>query len=195
MCICRFISYNTCPTLVGTLIMGGCAVWKKGIYGKSLFFIFFYSINVDLMNEWKFTRSKCTEFSKCLQRATKFNFFFFFCFFLEAHLQHKEIPRLGVERELLLLAYTTATKDTGHICDLHHSSGQCQILNPLSKARDWTRILMDLFPLCHNGNPYFILCWSIVDLQFTITCVLSIQQSDSVIYVYIYTLFKNSFPL
>ena len=29
------------------------------------------------------------------------------------------------------------------ICDLHHSSGQCWILNPLSKVRDQTRILMD----------------------------------------------------
>jgi len=36
------------------------------------------------------------------------------------------------------LAYTTATEiqDPGHVCDLHHSSRQCQILNPLSKARD-----------------------------------------------------------
>ena len=29
------------------------------------------------------------------------------------------------------------------ICDLHHSSQQCQILNPLSEARDWNCILMD----------------------------------------------------
>ena len=28
-------------------------------------------------------------------------------------------------------------------CDLHHSSWQCQILNPLSKARDWTCVLME----------------------------------------------------
>ena len=32
----------------------------------------------------------------------------------------------------------TATPDPGRICDLHHSSGQCQILNPLSEARDRT---------------------------------------------------------
>ena len=30
-----------------------------------------------------------------------------------------------------------------HISDLHHSSRQLWILNPLSEARDWKRILMD----------------------------------------------------
>ena len=47
--------------------------------------------------------------------------------------------------EIQLLAYTTAiaTPDPSHICDLHHSSQQCQILNPLSGARDGTHILMD----------------------------------------------------
>ena len=34
-------------------------------------------------------------------------------------------------------------QDLSHVCDLHHSSRQRQILNPLSEARDQTRILMD----------------------------------------------------
>ena len=44
-----------------------------------------------------------------------------------------------------MLAYTTATAttDPSHICDLHHSSQQHQIPNPLSEARDQTCILMD----------------------------------------------------
>ena len=56
-----------------------------------------------------------------------------------------EVPRLGVESDLQLPAYTkaTATLDLSHVCNLHHSSQQHQILNPLSKARDRTRILMD----------------------------------------------------
>ena len=37
-----------------------------------------------------------------------------------------------------------ATGDPSHICDLCHSSQQHRILNPLSKARDRTRILMDV---------------------------------------------------
>ena len=58
-----------------------------------------------------------------------------------------EVPRLGVKLELQLLAYTTATmRDTSCICDLHHSSQQRQILNPLSKDRDRTRVLMDTSP-------------------------------------------------
>ena len=56
-----------------------------------------------------------------------------------------EVLRLGVESELQLLAYTaaTATQDPSRICDLHHSSRQCWIFNPLREARDRTHILMD----------------------------------------------------
>ena len=55
-----------------------------------------------------------------------------------------EIPRLGVELELQLPAYTTAGQDPSHICKLHHSSLQCWILNPLSEARDQTYDVMVL---------------------------------------------------
>ena len=54
-----------------------------------------------------------------------------------------EVPRLGVKSELQPPAYTTAMRDPSHVCDLHHSPQQCQILNPLSEARDRTRILQD----------------------------------------------------
>ena len=56
-----------------------------------------------------------------------------------------EVPRLGIESELQLLAYTTAiaTRDPSHVCNLQHCSRQHRILNPVSKARDWTRVLMN----------------------------------------------------
>ena len=56
-----------------------------------------------------------------------------------------EVPRLGVEVELQLLAYTTATAmpNPSRACDRHHGSWQCRILNPLSEARDQIIILMD----------------------------------------------------
>ena len=85
---------------------------------------------------------------------------FYFCI-LGSHLWHMKVPRLWVESELHLLAYATATnkrclssvvtnqsyscwptlqplqrRDPSHICDLHHSSRQCQIPDPLSEARD-----------------------------------------------------------
>ena len=57
-----------------------------------------------------------------------------------------EVPRLGVKSELQLWVYTiaTATWDLNCFCELHHSSRQCQILNPPRDARDQTRILMIL---------------------------------------------------
>ena len=53
-------------------------------------------------------------------------------------MQHMEVLRLGVESDLQLLAYTTATAtwDPSHVCSLHHSSQQHRILNPLGEARD-----------------------------------------------------------
>ena len=55
---------------------------------------------------------------------------YLFCF-LGLHLWHMEVPRLGVKSGLQLLAYTTARamQDPSHVCHLHHSSQQCQILN------------------------------------------------------------------
>ena len=70
-----------------------------------------------------------------------FNFYFFvFCLFLGLHPWYVGVPRRGGQSELQPLAYATATAmpDLSHIWDLHHSSRQLQILNPLSKARDWT---------------------------------------------------------
>ena len=62
-------------------------------------------------------------------------FFFFFLFFV-LHSWHMEVPRLGVESELQMLAYTTATAtpDPSCVCHLHHSSWQCQILNQLIRC-------------------------------------------------------------
>ena len=59
--------------------------------------------------------------------------------------QHMEAPRLGVQSEPQPLAYTTATAtpDPRPVCDLHHSSRQRWMLNPLSKGRDQTCNLMD----------------------------------------------------
>ena len=50
-----------------------------------------------------------------------------------------------VKSKLQLLGYATATamSDLSHICDLHHSLWQHQILNPVSRAKDQIRILMD----------------------------------------------------
>ena len=63
-----------------------------------------------------------------------------------------EVPRLGVELELQLLAYATAraTWDLSSVCDLHQSSRQCLILNPLSEARDRTCIVMDTSWVCYR---------------------------------------------
>ena len=41
-------------------------------------------------------------------------------------------------------ATATATQNLSHICDLHHSSQQRWILNPLSRARGQTLIFMDI---------------------------------------------------
>ena len=51
-------------------------------------------------------------------------FFFFFFVFLGLLPRHMEVPRLGVQSELQLLAYTTAAAawDLSKVCDLHLSS-------------------------------------------------------------------------
>ena len=68
--------------------------------------------------------------------------------FLGLYPWHMEIPRLGVESKLQLLAYATATPmpDPSGVCNLDHSSLQRQI--HLSKARDWTHNRMVPSQIC-----------------------------------------------
>ena len=87
-------------------------------------------------------------------------------FSLVSHLQHMQVPRLGVESELQLPAYITDTamSDLSHLYDLYLSSRQCRILNLLSEARDWTCILMDTSVVCYSwvttgtSQPHFSWC-------------------------------------
>ena len=97
-----------------------------------------------------------------------FGTLFCFCGFIFMFLLFRavsEVPRLGVELELQLLADATATAMQGpsHVCNLHHSPWQCLILNSLSEARDRTRNLMVPSQICFGcttkGSPvwYIIL--------------------------------------
>ena len=90
-----------------------------------------------------------------------FLFFFSFCF-LRLYTQHMEVLRLRIQLE----AYTraTPTQDPSH--STHHSSRQCQILNPLSEARDQTCNLMVPSRICFRcatmGTPpqlFFFFCF------------------------------------
>ena len=57
-------------------------------------------------------------------------------FFFRVKSKHREVPRQGVESELQLQAYTTATAipDPSLVHDLYHSSRQRQILTPWARS-------------------------------------------------------------
>ena len=79
-------------------------------------------------------------------------FCLFFFFFWRATPSAYGSSRLGVKSEVQPPAYATATamQNPSCICDLHNSSWQHWILNPLSRARDHTCILVDT--MSHNGK-------------------------------------------
>ena len=97
----------------------------------------------------------------CDNWAVLLSFFLSFFFFLGLHLKHVEVSRLGVESKLQLPAYATATAtwNLSCVCNLPHSSRQPWVVNLLSKARDWTCILMGTNqvhnPLSNHGNSCF----------------------------------------
>ena len=116
-----------------------------------------------------------------------------FFIFLGLHLQHMEVPRLGVESELQLLSYTvTAMPDLSCICNWHHSSWQCwRILNPLSKARDWNQVLMDPSQVHYcwatTGTPFLFFYLS--DMYTgSVKCLLSNCDFPHPIFLLIYNL-------
>ena len=110
-----------------------------------------YFLHPTLMNFYKLTVTSAKEL--CHQACLKFNLILFYCLFFpwKKSWQAREVARLGVKSALQLpaCARATAMPDLSHVCDLHHSSWQHQILNPLSEARDKTCILMDTGQVCY----------------------------------------------
>ena len=114
-----------------------------------------------------FTYLHVLGFSKPLKKKNEY-----FLVLLGLHLCGiMEVPRLGVESELQLPVYTTATatRDPSHVCDLHHSSRQRWILNPLSGARDRTRNLIVpsriCFPCSITGTPKKLIFRTVLDYR------------------------------
>ena len=92
---------------------------------------------------------------------------FFFLVFLGLYLRHMEVPRLwslAAHSEVAVprpqwfirigpivaarLHHSHSNVGSNRICDPYHSSCQLWILNPLSKAKDQTCILMDTSQIC-----------------------------------------------
>ena len=100
---------------------------------------------------WAYKSFLSKFFSDCIFLLLILLLLLFFVF-LGPHPKHMEVPRPEVESELQLPAYATATAtatpDLSCICDLHHRSWQYQILNPLSKVRDRTCILLGASQIC-----------------------------------------------
>ena len=95
--------------------------------------------------------------------------FYFILFFLRATPVAYGSSQARGELELQLIAYSTATAtwDPSHVGDLHHSSRQRWIPDPLSKAGDRTCILIDTsrirFRCATMGPPH---CNSLCLLDF-----------------------------
>ena len=96
--------------------------------------------------------SEMTLLPYTTKKLDKIFYFLIFLTFglLGPHPRHMEVPRLRVELELQLMAYTIATAawDLSHVCKPYHSSRQHWILNPLSMARDGTCVLMVASQTC-----------------------------------------------
>ena len=119
---------------------------------------------------WLWLRTNGIPVWKATGHANRLHaiFFFLFFFFVFVFLLFRATPiahgssQATSSMELQLLAYTIATpvQDLSHVFDLNYRSQQHWILNPLSKARDWTHILMDTsrthFRWATTGTPTYL---------------------------------------
>ena len=101
---------------------------------------------------------------------------FFFLFLFRVTLVACGSSQAEVKSNLPAQATATAKWDSSHICDLEHSSWQHWILNPLSKVREQTHILMDSSQvsnmLSHNRNSLEYFNTSQISQNLNITNIL-----------------------
>ena len=79
----------------------------------------------------------------CSLVSTQRGLFFVFVFFFFGLLRVEPVAHGSLELQLPAYSTVTTMWDLSLVLELHHSSWQCRIWNPLSEARDQTHILMD----------------------------------------------------
>ena len=129
-------------------------------------------------------------------QVTLFIFYFYFWLFRATPAAHGGSQARGW---IGTTAYTmaTATWDLSCVCDLYHSSRQCQILNPMSEARDRTRNLMIPnqihFHCTMTGTPQ---CDSYTQILRKVTCKKTSAATPSLLYKMLFQIHPNeSYPL
>ena len=128
--------------------------WEPGILVE-------FSLSCDRNSLLNIFLCLCWQYVYLLWRKV-FSFFLSFFLFRAAPTAYGRAARDWMELHLLVYTTATAVLDPSCVYDLHYSSWQCWILNPLSEAWDWTHILMDIShvpnPLSHNELlQYFLL--------------------------------------
>ena len=104
--------------------------------------------------------SSVSSISSVLSCVWRDKFVFCFVFFYSHTRAIWKFPRLGVESELQLPVYSTATAtlDPSGICDPHCGSRQCWIFThwerPGTKPESSRSLRWVLTPLSHNGNSW-----------------------------------------
>jgi len=120
--------------------------WQKTKISKGIVHTRLY--NIIILIRWKWALTYLNNYQDYLillrKKKSKVSDTLRLLFFFRAKPAAHGNSQARVEPELQLLAYTTtpAMRDPSYVCKLHHSSWQCQIPNPLSEARDQTRIFM-----------------------------------------------------
>ena len=92
--------------------------------------------------------------------------------------------------ELKLLAYTIAMPYPSCVSDLHWSSWQCWILNPLNEAKNQSCVFMDTNQVHYHwatkGTPFFfnmlscVSCFHILEIKSLVSCLICKYFSHSV---------------
>ena len=123
------------------------------------FFVKFFSMAIPCLkkNCGKFQTNICMCMSICIMNLLLVCFVvvvFVFAFFIVAPIAYGSSQvRGGIRPAAASLCHSLSNAGPEPSCDLHHSPQQCWILNPLSKATDWTWILMDTMSCSQPTEP------------------------------------------
>ena len=115
---------------------------------------------------------------------------FIYLVFLGLHSWHMEAPRLNQSCSRWPTPQPRQWR-IQIICDLHSSSWQHQILNPVSKARDWICVLMDASQFCFPWARMET-WWPLIDLKIFL-CILVCTPSLAIMKLEVWLFFMCLF--